>query len=34
MPPAGEALYEKFGMNSPMAIDAIDLSMNQANLAQ
>ena len=34
MPPAGEALCEKFGMHAPMAIDAIDLDMNQPDFAQ
>ncbi|ASJ25962.1 hypothetical protein LHGZ1_3131 [Laribacter hongkongensis] len=34
MPPVSEALGEKFGMNAPMAIDTIDLGMNQPDFAQ
>ncbi|MDC7710836.1 hypothetical protein PQU99_08165 [Vogesella sp. LYT10W] len=34
MPPTSETLCKQFGMNAPVAIDAIDLGMNQPDFTQ
>ena len=34
MPPTSETLRKQFGMNAPVAIDTIDLGMNQPDFTQ